>query len=185
MTFKRKAFNRNIFKYVLGVTFEIVSQVPDIYTESEWFAQIEANLDEENETLKETFFDNYNKAVSSVETLLASERVKQAETLTEMILRQEELQEQRRGNRMRKASSVMNMRGARSSLGLNSLGSNRNLSSSQCSLDVANLRKQNRQSLENLTGRLKENKLRTDYSSRMGGLKKHQNMSGPTIVEEE
>ena len=169
----------------LGVTFEIVSQVPDIYTESEWFAQIEANLDEENETLKETFFDNYNKAVGSVETLLTSERVKQAETLTEMISRQEELQEQRRGNRMRKASSVMNMRGARSSLGLNSLGSNRNLSSSQYSLDVATLRKQNRQSLENLNGRIKENKLRTDYSSRMGGLKKHQNMSGPTIVEED
>ena len=120
-----------------------------------------------------------------METLLVSEKVKQAETLTEMILRHEELQEQRRGNRMRKASSVMNMRGARSSLGLNSLGSNRNLSSSQCSLDVATLRKQNRQSLENLTGRLKENKIKSTHSSRMGGLKKHQNMSGSTIVEED
>ena len=120
-----------------------------------------------------------------METLLASERVKQAETLTEMILRQEELQEQRRGNMMRKANSVMNMRGARSSLGLNSLGSNRNLSSSQCSLDVATLRKQNRQSLENLAVRHRENKVRSAHSSRMGGLKKHQNMSGPTIVEEE
>ena len=162
-----------------------MSQVPDIYTESEWFAQIEANIDDENETLKETFFDNYSKAVSSVETLLASERVKQAETLTELILRQEELQEQRRGNRMRKASSVMNMRGARSSLGLNSLGSNRNLALSQCSLDVATLRKQNRQSLENLSVNMKDNKTRLSHSSRIGGLKKHQQISGPTIVEEE
>ena len=161
-----------------------MSQVPDIYTESEWFAQIEANLDEENETLKETFFDNYSKAVGAVETLLASEKVKQEETLTELILRQEEIQDQRRNNRMRKASSVMNMRGARSSLGLNSLGSSRNLASSQCSLDAATLRKQNRQSLENLTANIKENKLRS-HSSRMGGLKKHQNISGPTIVEEE
>ena len=82
----------NVFQ---GVTFELVKQVPDIYTESEWFAQIEANMDEESETLKETFMDNYSKAVTAVENLIFTEKGRQKEILTEMILRQEELQHEK------------------------------------------------------------------------------------------
>ena len=144
-------------------------------------------MDEEDETLKETFFDNYNKAVTSVETMLSSERLKQSETLTEITMRQEEIREQLRNNKMRKSRSVMNMRGTRSSLGLNSTGSIWNLSSSKCSQDVATLRKQNRQSMENLTVKLKENSNRISlpHYSRLEDIKTHQNKTGPTIVEED
>ena len=40
----------------------------------------------------------------------------------------------------RKATSVMNIRKSNSSFGINNFGSSRNLSSSQCSLDVTALR---------------------------------------------
>ena len=40
----------------------------------------------------------------------------------------------------RKATSVLNIRKSNSSFGINNFGSSRNLSSSQCSLDVTALR---------------------------------------------
>ena len=50
-------FRKNLGNYIgrastttsTGVTFEIVNQVPDIQSESQWFAQIEADLDDEED----------------------------------------------------------------------------------------------------------------------------------------
>ena len=74
------------------MTYEIVSNVPDIHTESEWFGEIEDSLEEEEETLEEAFFEKYAKAVSNVETLISLERIKQSDFLSELLFKREELQ---------------------------------------------------------------------------------------------
>ena len=76
---------------IQGVTYEIVSNVPDIHSESDWFGEIEDSLDDEDETIEETFFEKYAKAVSNVETLISLEKIKQADALSELLFKQEEL----------------------------------------------------------------------------------------------
>ena len=190
-------FKKNISSYLgrssistTGVTFEVVNQVPDIYSESEWFEQIEAKIDDGDDTMKETFLENYSRSVSAVETLLAMEKYKQSEVLSELVLRQEELQQMLQNPAMRKSSSVMNVRNiSGSSLGLNGFGSTRNLSTSQTSLDVSMLRKHNRLSLtstdqSNITKR--EQKRRSAPSqNRIGVSTKSKMISGSTIAEED
>ena len=191
-------FRKNLGNYIgrtattsTGVTFEIVNQVPDIQSESQWFAQIEADLDdEEDEAMKDSFIENYTKSVTTVESLLVSERFKQSEMLSEMIQRQEEMQEQLLNISLRKTSSVMNIRSAGSNLRLNNFGSSRHLSSSQCSLDVNSLRKQNRLSLtghgDNLQTKSREHKRRSlPPNTRMTNSTKPPLLSGTTITEEE
>ena len=174
-----------------GVTFELVKQVPDIYTESEWFAQIEANIDEESETLKETFMDSYSKAVTAVENLIFTEKGRQKEILTEMILRQEELQKEKiMFSSLRKSSSVMHMRQTKSSFGLNNLGSTKTLSTSQHSLDVSALRSSSRLSgssteLAAAAAIQKRRTLPPRKPPRVFSDANHRNLSGGTITEED
>ena len=81
-----------------GVTYELVSNVPDIHSESEWFAELEDSLEEEDEALEETFFEKYAKAVSNVETLISLEKLKQADYVSELLFKQEELQHRMSNN---------------------------------------------------------------------------------------
>lgn len=193
-------FRKNLGNYIgrastttsTGVTFEIVNQVPDIQSESQWFAQIEADLDdEEDEAMKDTFIENYTRSVTTVESLLASEKFKQSEMLTEMIQRQDQMQEQLLNNSLRKTLSVMNIRtSSGSTLGLNNFGSSRHLSSSQCSLDVASLRKPNRSSLslhgDSLQTKTREPKRRSlPTNARITNASRPPTLSGTTITEEE
>ena len=191
-------FRKNLGNYIgrtattrTGVTFEIVNHVPDIQSESQWFAQIEADLeDEEDEAMKDTFIENYTKSVTTVESFLVSERFKQSEMLSEMIQRQEEMQELLLNSSLKKTSSMMNMNIRSSNLGLNNFGSSRHLSSSQCSLDVTSLRKQNRLSLsghgDSLQTKPREHKRRSlPPNTRMTNSTKPSLFSGTTITEEE
>ena len=73
------------------MTYEIVGNVPDIHSESDWFGEIEDSLEEKDETLEETFFEKYAQAVSNVETLISLEKIKQADALSELLFKQEEL----------------------------------------------------------------------------------------------
>ena len=83
------------------MTYEIVSNVPDIQSESEWFGEIEDSLEEEDETLEEAFFEKYAKAVSNVETLISLEKIKQADFLSELLFKQEEIQNRLTNNSLR------------------------------------------------------------------------------------
>ena len=92
-----------------GVTYEIVSQVPDIHSESEWLAQINTNnIEDDGETLKETFLENYTNAVMTVENLLSLEKQKQSEILTELVMRQSELQDQLMNSHMKMVLTDLN-----------------------------------------------------------------------------
>ena len=82
-----------------------MSNVPDIHSESEWFGEIEDSLEEEDETLEEAFFEKYAKAVSNVETLISLEKVKQADFLSELLFKQEELH-----NRLTNNNSLRSVR---------------------------------------------------------------------------
>ena len=81
-----------------GVTYEIVSNVPDIHSESEWFGELEDSLEEEDEALEETFFEKYATAVSNVESLISLEKLKQADHVSELLFKQEELQNRMANN---------------------------------------------------------------------------------------
>ena len=163
----------------VGVMYELVSRVPDIYPESEWFAQIEANMDEEGDSSKATFFEAYTRAVASIENSLAAEKLKQTELLTEMMARQEE--SKHLPGMMQKSLSVMNIREPGIKFGQFSKfgGSNRNLSSSQLSLDFA-LR---RSDMDSRKIDLKRRSLPTQRSSIKSPTKS--TLSGSAIAEEE
>ena len=178
----------NSLTFNAGVTYEIVSQVPDIHSESEWLTQINTNnIEDDGETLKETFLENYTNAVMTVENLLSLEKQKQSEILTELVMRQSELQDQLMNPHMKKSSSVMNIRSfGGSSLGLNNFGRNKHLSTSQCSLDVTS-KKQQRLSLSSIDPG--HSNLRTDHirklSSPVKKLGNGNNFPAVTITEED
>ena len=79
----------------------------------------------------------------TVENFLTLEKHKQSDLLSELVMRQNEMQDQLIHPHIRKSSSVMNIRSfGGSSLGLNNFGKNKHLSTSQCSLDVTGRRQQ-------------------------------------------
>jgi kinesin family protein 13 len=121
----------------VGVTFEVVGNVPNIYNETDW----------RNENA-ESFFDKYTQAVTCVETVLSLERLKQGDMVTELVTQKEEMNKSFGNKSLKKAASISNIRMTRSTFSLNNLGgSTRNLSGSQTSLNVETLKRHKRQSM--------------------------------------
>ena len=129
-----------VFLVAGGVRFEIVSQVPDIHSESDWWRQVDTSREDENNAAsKESFLESYTQAVTSIENILSSEKQKQQEYL-ELLLAASKEPLLRSSSLMQKSLSVMNIRdhyhqsghlGAHSSR----FGSYRSLTTSQLSLD--------------------------------------------------
>ena len=137
----------------VGVTFEVVGNVPNIYNEEDWKNEHEEENDEDTETYEETFFDKYTQAVTRVETVLSLERLKQSDMVTELVAQKEEMNNSINSKSLKKAASISNIRMTRSTFSLNNMGSSRNLSGSHTSLNVETLRRQKRQSMSTADSR--------------------------------
>ena len=158
--YKRQSFSNFLKKSVglgrfagslsaVGVTFELVGNIPNILTEAEWKAEVEEDgVEEAEDALEEAFYEKYTQAVSAVETILYLERARQTEMLNECLAVKEETENMSARGTLRKATSAANLRMRRSTLGLSSLsGSTKNLSTSHQSLNIENKQRQKRPSL--------------------------------------
>lgn len=124
----------------VGVTYELVGDVPKVFQRVEEVVEREASQEAAG-GIDEALLEKYTAAISSVETILGLERLKQADMVIELAARQEEEEKVKVGT-LKKTLSVPNMRAARSSLSLGPLGgSSRNLSGSQTSLVTARSRR--------------------------------------------
>ena len=148
----------------VGVTFEIVGNVPNIFTEAEWKNENEEDINDDNETYEESFFDRYTQAVTNVETLLSLEKLRQADMVTDLVSQKDESNGSFGNRSLRKATSMTNMRMARSTFSINNIGSTKNLSGSQQSLNVESFRRQKRQTM--LPGDFREDRRRLEQKQK-------------------
>ena len=120
----------------VGVTYELVGDVPKVFQRVEDSEQVEWTSSSTG-GIDENLLEQYTAAITSVETILALERMRQADMVIELDARRQEDEKARSGpGLLKKTVSVPNMRSARSSFSLAATlaGSSTNLSGSNQSL---------------------------------------------------
>ena len=120
----------------VGVTYELVGDVPKVFQRVEDSEQVEWTSSSSG-GIDENLLEQYTAAITSVETILALERMRQADMVIELDARRQEDEKARSGpGLLKKTVSVPNMRSARSSFSLAATlaGSSTNLSGSNQSL---------------------------------------------------
>ena len=127
----------------VGVTYELVGDVPKVFQRVEDSEQVEWTSSSTG-GIDENLLEQYTAAISSVETILALERMRQADMVIELDARRQEDEKARSGpGLLKKTVSVPNMRPARSSFSLAAslAGSSTNLSGSNQSLAAIKTRR--------------------------------------------
>ena len=127
----------------VGVTYELVGDVPKVFQRVEDSEQVEWTSSSTG-GIDENLLEQYTAAISSVETILALERMRQADMVIELDARRQEDEKARSGpGLLKKTVSVPNMRSARSSFSLAAslAGSSNNLSGSNQSLAAIKTRR--------------------------------------------
>ena len=127
----------------VGVTYELVGDVPKVFQRVEDSEQVEWTSSSSG-GIDENLLEQYTAAISSVETILALERMRQADMVIELDARRQEDEKARSGpGLLKKTVSVPNMRPARSSFSLAAslAGSSTNLSGSHQSLAAIKTRR--------------------------------------------
>ena len=127
----------------VGVTYELVGDVPKVFQRVEDSEQVEWTSSSSG-GIDENLLEQYTAAISSVETILALERMRQADMVIELDARRQEDEKARSGpGLLKKTVSVPNMRSARSSFSLAAslAGSSTNLSGSNQSLAAIKTRR--------------------------------------------
>ena len=127
----------------VGVTYELVGDVPKVFQRVEDSEQVEWTSSSSG-GIDENLLEQYTAAISSVETILALERMRQADMVIELDARRQEDEKARPGpGLLKKTVSVPNMRSARSSFSLAAslAGSSNNLSGSNQSLAAIKTRR--------------------------------------------
>ena len=127
----------------VGVTYELVGDVPKVFQRVEDSEQVEWTSSSTG-GIDENLLEQYTAAISSVETILALERMRQADMVIELDARRQEDEKARSGpGLLKKTVSVPNMRSARSSFSLAAslVGSSNNISGSQQSLATIKTRR--------------------------------------------
>ena len=127
----------------VGVTYELVGDVPKVFQRVEDSEQVEW-ASSSSGGIDENLLEKYTAAISSVETILALERMRQADMVIELDARRQEDEKARSGpGLLKKTVSVPNMRPARSSFSLAAslAGSSTNLSGSHQSLAAIKTRR--------------------------------------------
>lgn len=98
----------------VGVTYELVGDVPKVFQKVEDSEQVEW-ASSSTGGIDEHLLEQYTAAISSVETILALERMRQADMVIELDARRQEDEKARSGpGLLKKTVSVPNMRPARS-----------------------------------------------------------------------
>ena len=127
----------------VGVTYELVGDVPKVFQRVEDSEQVEWTSSSTG-GIDENLLEQYTAAITSVETILALERMRQADMVIELDARRQEDEKARSGpGLLKKTVSVPNMRSARSSFSLAAslAGSSNNLSGSNQSLAAIKTRR--------------------------------------------
>ena len=127
----------------VGVTYELVGDVPKVFQRVEDSEQVEWTSSSSG-GIDENLLEQYTAAITSVETILALERMRQADMVIELDARRQEDEKARSGpGLLKKTVSVPNMRSARSSFSLAAslAGSSTNLSGSNQSLAAIKTRR--------------------------------------------
>ena len=127
----------------VGVTYELVGDVPKVFQRVEDSEQVEW-ASSSSGGIDENLLEQYTAAITSVETILALERMRQADMVIELDARRQEDEKARSGpGLLKKTVSVPNMRSARSSFSLAAslAGSSNNLSGSNQSLAAIKTRR--------------------------------------------
>ena len=127
----------------VGVTYELVGDVPKVFQRVEDSEQV-AWTSSSSGGIDENLLEQYTAAITSVETILALERMRQADMVIELDARRQEDEKARSGpGLLKKTVSVPNMRPARSSFSLAAslAGSSNNLSGSNQSLAAIKTRR--------------------------------------------
>ena len=127
----------------VGVTYELVGDVPKVFQRVEDSEQVEW-ASSSSGGIDENLLEQYTAAITSVETILALERMRQADMVIELDARRQEDEKARSGpGLLKKTVSVPNMRSARSSFSLAAslAGSSTNLSGSNQSLAAIKTRR--------------------------------------------
>ena len=127
----------------VGVTYELVGDVPKVFQRVEDSEQVEWTSSSTG-GIDENLLEQYTAAITSVETILALERMRQADMVIELDARRQEDEKARSGpGLLKKTVSVPNMRSARSSFSLATslAGSSNNLSGSNQSLAAIKTRR--------------------------------------------
>ena len=127
----------------VGVTYELVGDVPKVFQRVEDSEQVEW-ASSSTGGIDENLLEQYTAAITSVETILALERMRQADMVIELDARRQEDEKARSGpGLLKKTVSVPNMRSARSSFSLAAslAGSSNNLSGSNQSLAAIKTRR--------------------------------------------
>ena len=119
----------------VGVTYELVGDVPKVFQRVEDGEEVD-RASSSTGGIDENLLEQYTAAITSVETILALERMRQADMVIELDARKQEEDKARSGTPLKKTVSVPNIRAARSSLSLAGTlaGSSHNLSGSHQSL---------------------------------------------------
>ena len=125
----------------VGVTYELVGEVPKVFQRVEEGEQVDRACSATG-GIDENLLEQYTAAITSVETILALERMKQADMVIELDARKQEEDKAARSGTLKKTVSVPNMRAARSSMSLAATlaGSSHNLSGSHQSLAIKSRR---------------------------------------------
>ena len=126
----------------VGVTYELVGEVPKVFQRVENGEEVDKEASTATGGIDEKLLEEYTAAITSVETILGLERMKQADMVIELDARRQEEDKARSGT-LKKTVSVPNMRPARSTMSLAPLtlaGSSHNLSGSHQSLAIKSRR---------------------------------------------
>ena len=125
----------------VGVTYELVGEVPKVFQRVEEGEQVD-RASSATGGIDENLLEQYTAAITSVETILALERMKQADMVIELDARKQEEDKAAQSGTLKKTVSVPNMRAARSSMSLAATlaGSSHNLSGSHQSLAIKSRR---------------------------------------------
>ena len=125
----------------VGVTYELVGEVPKVFQRVEDSGEVD-RASSATGGIDENLLEQYTAAITSVETILALERMKQADMVLELGARKQGEDKAARSGTLKKTVSVPNMRPARSSLSLapTLAGSSHNLSGSHQSLAIKSRR---------------------------------------------